>query len=266
MHADNVYDSPRMAAGYAFNRPPVHPHIIRRVRETLGLAAPVARALDIGCGAGLSTAALEPLARSVVGLEPARAMLTHRRAVAPRAAFVAASAERLPFASGAFDIVTAAGSLNYVDLGMFLPEVARVLTDDGVMVVYDFSAGRRLREDDRLDAWFGEFERRYPPAARLRHGRESAPLRRGRPQSDVVRGVRRRRADDASGVRGLRDERNGVELAIARGISEAGIREWCESSLAGLLGDTPRDVLFDAYLACVRRRCPAASSSSSSPA
>jgi len=45
----------------------------------------------------------------------------------------------------------------------------------------------------------------------------------------------------------------GVELAVARGISEAGIREWCESSLAGLLTDAPRDVLFDAYLAFVRR-------------
>jgi SAM-dependent methyltransferase len=139
------------------------------------LAAPRARALDIGCGAGRSTAALEPLARSVVGLEPAQAMLTHRRTVAPRAAFVAASAERLPFASGAFDIVTAAGSLNHVELGTFLPD-------------------------------------------------------------------------------------------LARGISEAGIRKWCESSLAGLLADTPRDVLFEAYLTCVRRRCPAISSSSSSPA
>jgi SAM-dependent methyltransferase len=266
MLADNVYESPRMAAGYAFSRPSVHPHIIRRVRETLGLAAPVARALDIGCGAGLSTAALEPLARSVVGLEPARAMLAHRRAVAPRAAFVAARAEQLPFSSGCFDIVTAAGSLNYVDLGTFLPDLARVLTDDGVMVVYDFSAGRRLREDDRLDAWFGEFERRYPAGPGYDMDARTLPYRgaglrlTSYAEFDVAVPMTRQ-----AYVAYVMSE-TGVELAVARGISEPGIREWCESSLAGLLTDTPRDVLFEAYLACVRRRCPAISSSSSSPA
>jgi hypothetical protein len=45
----------------------------------------------------------------------------------------------------------------------------------------------------------------------------------------------------------------GVELAVARGVPEAGIRAWCESSLSGVLTDAPRDVLFDAYMACVRR-------------
>ncbi len=226
----------------------------------------MARALDIGCGAGLSTAALEPLARSVVGLEPVRAMLAHRHAVAPRASFVAARAEQLPFSSGCFDIVTAAGSLNYVDLGTFLPDVARVLTRRGVMVVYDFSAGRRLRDDRRLDAWFGEFERRYPPKPGYEMDVRTLPyaeagLRLASYAEFEVAVPMTRQAYVAYAM-----SETGVELAVARGVPEAGIRAWCESSLAGVLGDAPRDVLFDAYVACVRRRCPAASSSSSSPA
>ena len=44
----------------------------------------------------------------------------------------------------------------------------------------------------------------------------------------------------------------GVELAVARGVPEAEIRTWCESTLAGVLGEEPRDVLFDAYVAYVR--------------
>src|SRR5689334_4321647 len=44
-----------------------------------------------------------PLARRVIGLEPGSAMLAHRQAVAPRA-------------DRAFDLVTAAGSLNYTHL------------------------------------------------------------------------------------------------------------------------------------------------------
>ena len=57
------------------------------------------QALDVGCGAGLSTTALAPLARQVTGLEPVPAMLAHWRIVAPQARFVIGRAERLPFAA-----------------------------------------------------------------------------------------------------------------------------------------------------------------------
>ncbi|HEY6495509.1 MAG TPA: hypothetical protein VIZ43_19700, partial [Trebonia sp.] len=59
----SVYENERLAAGYAFDRPPVHDQVLRSAR----LTAPAARALDVGCGAGLSTAALIPLARQVIG-------------------------------------------------------------------------------------------------------------------------------------------------------------------------------------------------------
>jgi ubiquinone/menaquinone biosynthesis C-methylase UbiE len=100
------------------------------------------RALDVGCGAGLSTAALTPLARQVIGLEPISAMLTYRQAVAPRARFVLGQAERLPFPARSFDLVAAAGSLNYTDLPAALAEVSRVLTRDGTFLLYDFSTGQ----------------------------------------------------------------------------------------------------------------------------
>ena len=110
--AESIYDSPRLAAGYAYDRPPAHRRIIQRVRELLQITGRRTRALDVGCGAGLSTAALEPLAETMVGLEPVRTMLTHSRAVAPHALFLVGQAERLPSSAGAFDLITAAGSLN----------------------------------------------------------------------------------------------------------------------------------------------------------
>jgi protein-L-isoaspartate O-methyltransferase len=75
----SVYDSERLAAGYAFHRPPVHAEILKSAR----LARRARRALDVGCGAGVSTAALAPLTERVVGLEPIATMLAHRRKVAP---------------------------------------------------------------------------------------------------------------------------------------------------------------------------------------
>ena len=154
----SVYDSERLAAAYAFDRPPIHEKILRSAR----LDRQADRALDVGCGAGLSTAALAPLARRAVGLEPIPTMLAHHRTVAPQARFVIGQAERLPFAAGSFDLVTAAGSLNYTDLPSALAEIARVLTRDGTFLLYDFSVGRRSVNGDELAGWFASFEQRFP--------------------------------------------------------------------------------------------------------
>jgi len=252
MQAGNVYESARMAAGYAFSRPPVHPCIIERIRRDLRIGQPVYRALDIGCGAGRSTAALEPIARHVVGLEPVRGMLSHWREVAPRAAFVVARAEGLPFAAGSFDIVTAAGALNYVNLDLFLPDAARVMAAHGVMIIYDFSAGRRLRGSNALHAWYEEFEGRYPPkpgydmdVRALEYEKAGLTLEAFEPFEVAVPMTLRPYVAYAM-------SETGVELALARGVPEAEIKAWCASSLAGVLGDESRDVLFDAYVAYVR--------------
>src|SRR5512138_2967890 len=115
----SVFGSERMAAGYAQARPAVHPRVVDRVVDRLGRCR---RALDVGCGTGLSAAPLSRLADEVIGIEPNEAMLRWSARVAPVAAFAAARAEALPVRSASVDVITAAGSLNYVDLATFAPE------------------------------------------------------------------------------------------------------------------------------------------------
>jgi SAM-dependent methyltransferase len=249
----SIYDSPRLAAKYATDRPPVHPHIIRAMGAHLRRPVRAGRALDIGCGAGLSTAALEPLAEMAVGLEPVRVMLAHRRAVAPRARFVVGRAEALPFAAGTFDLLTAAGSLNYADLGLFLPEAARVLAPDGVLAIYDFSAGRRLRGSARLEAWFAAFEARYPspPDYDLDVrglGYAAAGLR-----LETVETLEVAVPMDLAGYVAYALGETNVEAAIRRGVPETEVRAWCLQTLAPVFGAAPLEVLFDAYVAYVTR-------------
>jgi SAM-dependent methyltransferase len=248
-----IYDSPRLAAGYAYGRPPVHRSIIPRIEKCAGLTSRAERALDIGCGAGLSTAALDPLARTVVGLEPVAAMLAHSGVVAPGAVFVVGEAERLPFPAGTFDLMTAAGSVNYADLHLFLPEAARVLAPRGVLAIYDFSAGRRLRDSGALDEWYDAFERRYPPPPgyhldprALAYGHAGLRLE-AYEEMEVAVGM-----SLGSYLHYAMTETN-VELAISRGGAEPEIRDWCRRSLEQIFDGDPRDVLFDAYVACVRR-------------
>lgn len=138
-----------LAAGYATARPAVHPLVIDRVRRRV---VAVDRALDVGCGAGLSTRPLVGMARHVIGMEPAEPMLAWAREVAPGADFVVGGAERLPFMRASVDLITAAGSLNYADPALFFVEARRVLRRGGMIVVYDFSTGRSLRESAELDA------------------------------------------------------------------------------------------------------------------
>jgi SAM-dependent methyltransferase len=171
--AGNVMSNPfateEMAAGYAAARPPVHPRVLAEYfaqRES----GRVEMAVDLGCGAGLSTRALVPYASRVLGLEPAVLMLRLARGFVPGAVFAAAAGEALPLRPGSVDLVTAAGSLNYVrDLDRCFDEMRRVLRPDGSVLVYDFGAGRRFNSRDELNGWFETFVTRYPyPASEAR--------------------------------------------------------------------------------------------------
>ena len=251
---ETLYHSPRVAAGYAFARPPVHPHIVERLQPHLQLTAPVARALDIGCGAGRSTAALTGLARTVVGIDPAFTMLEHRHAVAPRAHFAVARAERLPFTSAAFDLITAAGAINYADPDLTLPEIARVLAARGVFVIYDFSAGRRLADDPALERWYEEFDRRYPDAPGYAMDVRRLPFERGRLVLDWYEEFSIPVPMTADAYLRYAMSETRVELAIRRGVDGDAIRAWCRDTLDRVFAGRDRDVIFEGYTAGFRPR------------
>lgn len=246
----SVYDSERLAAAYAFDRPSVHEQFVR----SAGLSQ-ADRALDIGCGAGLSTAALVPLARHVVGLEPVPAMLAHRQTVAPHARFVIAQAERLPFAAASYDLVAAAGSLNYTDLPSAFAEVARVLTPDGTFLLYDFSPPRRSVSGGHLERWFASFEQRFPwPLGWEPFDVRELPLRRY--------GLRLLRYADVEArltmtfdayLRYMLSETN-VEHAIASGAGSAEeVREWCRQTLKAVFGGDEVTAVIPGYVATLAR-------------
>jgi SAM-dependent methyltransferase len=243
----SVYDSERLAVGYAFNRPPIHEQILRSAH----LARQASRALDIGCGAGLSTAALAPLAKQAVGLEPIAAMLSYRQTVAPWARFVLGRAEQLPFAAGEFDLVTAAGSLNYADLPTALAEIARVLTGDGTFLLYDFSVGRHSESRQELADWFTSFEQRFPwPAGWQPFDVRQLPLADYRLRLlDYTDLEIRLPMDSDAYLRYMLSEVN-VEDAIARGACRAEeARDWCQRTLQPVFADGPVTVVIPGNIA-----------------
>ena len=249
----NPFGTDEIAAGYATSRPPVHRRVIEQAFCQSGRVAPFQRALDIGCGAGVSTKALVEYAATCIGLEPSEAMLQWAPKIAPSAAFLVGAAEAIPLRRGTVDLITAAGSLNYADLDLFFPEAARVLTPQGTLLVYDFSAGRSFRNADGLDDWFTAFHQRYPPPAN--EARELSPAI----LADLSCGVHveaNRRFEIGITLAPefyldyVLTETN-VAAAVRRGVPHAEIRSWCAESLAPVWNGSPREVLFRGYFACM---------------
>lgn len=110
-----IYD--RIGAGYAGRRRP-DPRIARRIEEAL---SDVDSVVNVGAGTG----SYEPAGRRVLAVEPSQLM---RRQRPPGAApCVAATAERLPLADGAFEAAMAILTIHHwSDLAAGLREMRRV--------------------------------------------------------------------------------------------------------------------------------------------
>jgi SAM-dependent methyltransferase len=98
--------------------------------ERTGLA-PGRTVLDVGAGTGKLTRLLVPSGARVVAVEP----IAEMRALIRGAETVDATAEELPFAAGAADVVTVAQAFHWFDHERALPELHRVLRPGGVLAL-----------------------------------------------------------------------------------------------------------------------------------
>jgi SAM-dependent methyltransferase len=153
----------------------------------------------------------------------------------------------LPLCDGCVEVITAAGSLNYVDLNGFFHEAARVLAPGGVLVVYDFSPGHPAG-----DTWFDGFMRRYPPPAF--EGRELSP--------EILAGLDSGFAMEAAErfaialplsfefyIEYMLTETN-VAAAVRAGTALEEIRSWIIETLPPAWNGS--EVVFRGYYACMR--------------
>jgi len=112
--------------------------------------------LDVGCGTGRLLRAAEPmfpLAR-LEGVDAAAEMIRYARAALPagsRITFAQATAERLPFPDGVFDLVFSTMTYHHwAAQRQGIVEVARVLAPGGRWLLADFVASGLMRYVRRL--------------------------------------------------------------------------------------------------------------------
>lgn len=120
-------------------------------------AAPGARALDAGTGAGALALALAPLVREVVGVDVEPALLDEARRRAPaNVRLVEADAAALPFPDASFELAGTLRTLHHVPRpDLVIGELARVTKPGGTVLVVD-----QLAPDDaEAAARLNRFER-----------------------------------------------------------------------------------------------------------
>jgi SAM-dependent methyltransferase len=249
----NPFSDATVAAGYATARPPVHPRVIALLREWR-CGAGVEIAADIGCGAGASTRALLDIADRCLGFDSSESMIRAARRGGSGARFVVASAEAMPLASRTVELLTAAGSLNYVAaLDAVWTDARRVLTPDGTLAVYDFSTGRSFDDGSELDEWYEAFVTRYPfPKRRARHLSPDILC-------EVAAGFSVGRMEIftmslpmtcESYVSYVLTESN-VHAAVSRGTPVDSVRSWCAATLSPVFAGRVQPISFRGYLACL---------------
>jgi len=113
---------------------------------------PGARVVDVGCGTGLVSAELVRRGCAVTGVDASSAMLVRARAREPRATFLLARAESLPFPDAAFDAATSAQAFHWFDQPRVLAELARVVRPGGIVAIWwklmmRGDASRMIREE-----------------------------------------------------------------------------------------------------------------------
>jgi SAM-dependent methyltransferase len=130
-----------VAAAYAEHRPDYAQAAVRWAIEP----APGPRVLDLGAGTGKLTGTLVALGAEVIAVEPDAAMLAELRGALQTVRTLPGSAEAIPLPDASVDAVLAGNAMHWFDMAVAGPEIARVLTPNGVL------AGLWNVMDDRVD-------------------------------------------------------------------------------------------------------------------
>jgi SAM-dependent methyltransferase len=162
----NFFSSKSAAARYTEGRPHFHALVVEQIRAFLSQAQPVKRAIDVGCGTGLSTVALKKIAERIIGADMSPEMIALAESV-ERVKYVVADAVRLPFAEDTFDVMTLSSAFHWLDRREFLKEADRVLRPGGWLIVYDNYFSGQMEERPAFQPWYRESHLgRYPPPPR----------------------------------------------------------------------------------------------------
>jgi SAM-dependent methyltransferase len=119
---------------YERARPSYPPAAVAWIAERASLG-PGRTVVDLGAGTGKLTRLLVPTGARVIAVEPLAEMRAQLEAVLPGIESLDGTAEEIPLPDGSVDVITCAQAFHWFNLELAVPELARVLADDGLLVL-----------------------------------------------------------------------------------------------------------------------------------
>ena len=153
---NKAFNFKRIAQGYK-ERPFLHKNVIELFKKDF-CDFYFEKGLDVGCGAGLSTKALKLICSEVTGVDISEEMINVAREVCEGSGFdfFVSKAEEIPSRNHNYDIVTAAGVIQWVDRTLFLKNLNHVMNENGILLIYDFWITNRMKLSDDFTNWWDQ--------------------------------------------------------------------------------------------------------------
>jgi hypothetical protein len=169
--------------------------------------------------------------------------------------YAAATGEAPPFRDGAFDLIVACGSIDWIDRARFLPRAAALTRSGGWLLALDFGDAGRSPDLPGLERWYeaaflGRFPR--PPAADPMITDAEAD-RHGFARPRFAPFASRWPFTAAQYAAFLMTESSVIAAVEYGSQTESGVRAWLEAELLPLFGEGPRPVAFEGYVQALRR-------------
>lgn len=252
-----LFDGKRIARGYASDRPMLHKQVMERLTSDLKITEAFHNGLDVGCGAGLSARALKLICGSVTGTDISKEMiqLCIENHDASEYTFYAAKAEETRIPETPYDIVTAAGVINWVDRDAFLENMKLVMDPGALLVVYDFWISDKMVGNDAYTEWFHKFYlAEFPKPPRNEEVWRQSDL----PEEFLIKDqvtyqIRHEFGLDAF-IRFMMTQSN-VNLQIQQGKrTDNEIYRSMKRTLSPIFSETGQTLIFDAYSWYIERR------------
>lgn len=164
---NKAFDCKRIAQGYK-DRPFLHGQVMEQLQKEWHVTC-FQNGLDVGCGAGLSTKALQGICDKVTGTDISEEMILVAKEMYPEDTytFFACPAEQTPEPEAKYDIVTAAGMVQWVEQDKFLENLSQIMEKGGLLFIYDFWISDKMEETGSYTEWWhNQYLMKFPRPAR----------------------------------------------------------------------------------------------------